>query len=74
MYTHLASGFWNHGELNPRFRQLMERLARKKGWFVPVTTLLDYLATQHGDSVITAAQRGDLERRWLLSKLRVGHS
>ena len=26
----------------------MTRLAAKNGWFVPVTTLLDYLADAHG--------------------------
>lgn len=74
MYTHFASGFLRDGALNPRFTALMERLARKRGWFVPVSALLDYLAAQHGETVLTAAQRRGLERRWLLSKLRVGHS
>jgi hypothetical protein len=74
MYTHFASGFFGDGTVNPRFKQLMERLARKNGWFVPVTTLLDYLSAQRGESVLTAAQRRSLERRWLLSKLRVGYS
>ncbi len=74
MYTHLARDFWREGEVDPRFRALMERLARKKGWFVPVTTLLDFLATRHGKTVITLAQRRGLERRWLLSKVRVGYS
>ena len=70
MYTHLARGFWSNGTLDPRFQRLIDRLARKNGWFVPVTTLLDYLRDQRGQTVISAAQRRDLERRWLLSKLR----
>ena len=74
MYTHFASGFVSDGTVNPRFTQLMTRLAQKNGWFVPVTTLLDYLSAQQGETVITAAQRRGLERRWLLSKLRVGYS
>jgi hypothetical protein len=74
MYTHFASGFYRDGTIDPRFNRLMERLASKNGWLVPVTTLLDHLAAQRGETVISNAQRRGLERRWLLSKLRVGYS
>jgi hypothetical protein len=74
MYTHLAAGFVNDGRLDPRFQELMERLARKNGWFVPVTTLLDLLAPADGPTIISAGQRRDLERRWLWSKIRVGRT
>jgi hypothetical protein len=60
--------------LNARFKSLMERLASKNGWFVPVATLLDFLGERRGRTVLTAAQRRDLEWRWLLSKARVGYS
>ncbi|HEY3067330.1 MAG TPA: hypothetical protein VGL09_16165 [Methylomirabilota bacterium] len=36
MYTHFGMGFVQHGQLDPRFRSLMRRLGKKKGWFVPV--------------------------------------
>jgi hypothetical protein len=72
MYTHFGLGFWD-GRLHPRFRELMTRLAQRNGWFVPVSELLDYLLAQHGDeSVLTPAQRRQLERRWLLHKVRFG--
>jgi hypothetical protein len=74
MYTHFASGFYRAGELDPRFKRLMERLAAKDGWFVPVSTLLDYLADRNGIAQITSAQRNALERRWLRSKLRTGRT
>lgn len=74
MYTHFASGFWRGGALDPRFRSLMERLAARNGWFVPVSTLLDYLVEQRGITVLAARQRRALERRWLRSKIRVGYS
>ncbi len=74
MYTHLASGFWRDGRLDPRFKELMTRLAARNGWFVPVTTLLDYLADVQGQTILTAPQRRILEQRWLRSKVRVGHS
>jgi hypothetical protein len=72
MYTHFGQGFCD-GSLHPRFRELMTSLARRNGWFVPVSELLDYLLEQHGDhTVIAAAQRRQLERRWLLHKVRFG--
>jgi hypothetical protein len=71
MYTHFAKGFQNGG-LDREFRRLMERLAAKPGWFVPVSTLLDHLLEVQGHRVITRAERGRLERRWLRYKLRVG--
>jgi hypothetical protein len=74
MYTHFAAGFTRDGVLDARFRGLMERLAARNGWFVPVTTLLDYLAEQRGLASVTAGQRAALERRWLRSKIQVGYS
>ncbi|HVP06219.1 MAG TPA: hypothetical protein VMS71_00145 [Candidatus Acidoferrum sp.] len=74
MYTHLASGFYVDGKLNARFRELMTRLSRKGGWFVPVSTLLDYIVQERGAHTITAAERSQLERRWLRHKLFRGRS
>jgi hypothetical protein len=72
MYTHFGKGFWDGG-LHPRFRERMTALARRNGWFVPVAQLLDYLLEQRGgQSVLTAAQRRQLEQRWLLHKIRFG--
>jgi hypothetical protein len=48
VYTHFAFGFTDNGGLNRRFESLMRRLATLPGWFVPVSTLLDYLRTQEG--------------------------
>ena len=53
----------------------MTRLARRKGWFVPVSQLLDYLlAKRAGRSVLQPAERRELERRWLLHKVRFGNA
>ncbi len=72
IYTHFGHGFYEHGELPPRFRFLVERLARKNGWFVPVSTLLDYLARQKEQGPILPAERQQLERRWLRHKIGFG--
>ncbi len=74
MYTHFAMGFYLDGTLHTRFRQLMERLARKRGWFVPVCTLLDYMRSIRGDYVITPRERRMLELRWMAQKVLVGTS
>lgn len=71
MYTHFGNGFYRQGHLDKRFRSLMERLSRKSGWFVPVSTLLDYLREQKGEKNISSTERMLLEFRWLLYKMRV---
>ena len=75
MYTHFGHGFVEDGQLNPRFRDLMQRLAGKGGWFVPVTTLLDHLRqSRASDPVLNDADRSALEWRWLRQKLLHGVS
>ena len=75
MYTHFGKGFYQGGSLNPRFKELMTRLSRKRGWFVPVSALLDHIATVRGGvHQITKADNRRLERRWLLHKLIDGSS
>jgi hypothetical protein len=74
MYSHLAAGFYENQEINPRFRFLMERLSKKNGWFVPVAKLLDYLLEKNGHHEITGKQRQTLERKWLRNKIWIGTS
>jgi hypothetical protein len=74
MYAHFASGFVNGDRLNPRFEQLMRRLAKMNGWFVPVSELLDFLRRHKSDCNIPSAELATLENRWLRYKLRVGRT
>jgi hypothetical protein len=74
MYTHFASGFQRDERLDPRFRSLMERLARRPGWFVPTSELLDHLHAQLGHHEISVAERTLLELRWLAGKAFLGHT
>jgi hypothetical protein len=74
MYAHLGKFFRKDGVVSARFRELMERLAAKDGWFVPVSTMLDYIVEQRGPHVLTDAERGKLERRWLRHKFTRGES
>lgn len=72
MYTHFAKDFFRDGHLDERFRRCLERLAAKDGWFVPVSTLLDYLLLQRGPCTLQRRQRSRLERKWLWHKICVG--
>ncbi len=72
MYSHFAFGFYQDGTIQPRFKTLMERLSKKNGWFVPVSTLLDYLLEVNGHHNITREERMKLERKWLFQKIRLG--
>ena len=72
MYTHFACGFSDAGRLQPRFQSLMQRLAKKNGWFVPVKTLLDHLLQVNGHREVTDRQRRRLECKWLWQKIFIG--
>lgn len=75
MYTHFGLGFWDGQHLHRRFVERMTSLARRNGWFVPVSQLLDFLLAQRGGhSILQPAQRRELERRWLLHKVRFGNA
>ncbi len=75
MYAHLGHGFVDtNGHLDPRFKNLIQRLSRRSGLFVPVSTLLDLLSSQRVDGVIDNRQQRALEVRWLAQKVFRGTS
>lgn len=74
LYTHFGKGFVRDGNLDPRFRERMTRIARKNGWFVPVSVLLDMIRKQRGELILTGRELAHLECKWLLLKLRHGTS
>jgi hypothetical protein len=72
MYVHFGHHFAEDGALDPRFRAIMERLGRRNGWFVPVSSLLDYLLARKLSATIPDRERASMERRWLAHKVRFG--
>jgi len=74
MYTHFGKGFCEDGKVKTEFRRLMQRLSEKNGWFVPVSTLLDYLAARKGVHSLTGRERARMEWSWLWEKLSAGSS
>lgn len=71
VYTHFAYGFVESGQLNPRFVSLMRRLARKNGWYIPTTELLDHLRVHQKSSVLSADKIEEMEQAWLGERLPV---
>jgi hypothetical protein len=74
LYTHLGHGFVQDGRIDTDVRRLLARLASRRGWFVPVTTMLDYLAEVRGVHALTPRERGHLQWSWLTGKLLHGTS
>lgn len=70
MYTHFGKDFYKNGNINSRFKFLMNRLSKKNGWFVPVSTLLDYLLEVKGQYTISNRERKRLERKWLFQQMK----
>ena len=68
-YTHFASGFVDaQGNVDPPFAERLRYLAAKRGWFVPASTLLDYLRGQRNESA-SLTYRMRLDARWLAQRL-----
>ena len=72
MYTHFSGGFCQNGKLSQKFKEQMNRLSKKDGWFVPVSTLLDFLKTKNIIRIINFRQKTMLEWKWLFDKLILG--
>jgi hypothetical protein len=71
VYTHFAEGFVDErGRVDPVFRERIEHLADRPGWFVPVTPLLDHLAAEGGEEDPGFAYRLGLDLRWALDRIR----
>ena len=72
MYTHFADGFCQNGKLSEQFKRQMKRLSKKDGWFVTVSTLLEFLKKENKTQIIDNNQRRKLEWKWLFNKLILG--
>jgi hypothetical protein len=75
VYTHFAFGFCKKGKIDTEFARLMKSLSKRDGWFVPATTILDYLREQPGWAKnISPSRVRELEWKWLITKLLHGSS
>lgn len=71
IYTHFASGFVDkNGNINEQFKESIQQLSEKNGWFVPVGTLLDYLMEEEQrGGYLSFFQALRLDMLWLYDRL-----
>ncbi|MRR24517.1 hypothetical protein EG830_16210 [bacterium] len=68
--THFGKGYTRKGCLHEETATLLKKLSMRNGWFVPVSTALDFIRDQQGQDVLTYTQRVILEARWFLHAIR----
>lgn len=68
--THLGKGFAKGGVLDPRVDGILRDLSGRRGWYVPVSEMLDYLVeTQDRGQTLGSWKTALLETRYLVYKL-----
>jgi len=67
--THFGKGFVKNGRLNPKTRDVLIDIASRNGWFVPVSTLLDYLKGLPAHT-ITDSDLLKLELTWFVHSIK----
>ena len=70
MYAHLGLDVVVDGRINPEFEAAMTSLSRRRGWFAPVSDVLDHLRAQQTTSPIGLAERASFETRWIVDRVR----
>ena len=70
VYTHFASNFVdNQGQLDQEFVKNIEYLSTKDGWFVPASTILDYLLNQKKEVYAPKSYLMKLDFRWAFDRV-----
>jgi len=64
--THFGKGFVKNNELHQKTKYLLEKLAKRNGWFVPVSTVLDFLKSRSSNKYIGNFSLFMLEFKWFL--------
>lgn len=68
--THFARNFVHSGGLDRLAAKRLEMLARRNGWFVPVSTVLDYLRETRTEDNFSDAEWGRMQWRWARDLVR----
>lgn len=73
VYTHFASGYVDkYGNLNKEFKNNVEYIAKKNGWFVSASQLLDFLIYNndgYAKKYASALYLLKLDIVWFISKI-----
>jgi len=68
--THLGKGFARDGHLDPDIDEILHGLAKRNGWFVPASEILDHIRRVRGaDIILSPAECRRLELRFCWRKL-----
>ena len=68
--THFGKGYIQNGQLCNKTKLLLKRISEKNGWFVPVSTVLDFLKSINENNPIKDGELKKIEYRWLLDYLK----
>jgi hypothetical protein len=74
VYTHFGNNFVENGKVNPVTEDLLIQLSKRDGWFVPVSTLLDYLVSKKSSGKIPLKEIIKMEISWFFYKVKDGTS
>lgn len=67
--THFGKGFVRKGRIHEETEKLLLQIRKRNGWFVPVSTALDFLKGQQGISTVGTIENTELikiELKWFL--------
>ena len=67
--THLGKGFSEDGRLRPDIQAIFENIGRRKGYFAPVSKILDHLAGDSGPRRLGTLGLARLEARYFADKI-----
>jgi hypothetical protein len=68
--THFGKGFLRDGRVHPGVVDALTLLSARPGWYQPVSTILDYLATSAGIPLLEGYPLFRLEGRWFWHSVR----
>jgi len=68
--THFGKKFVVDGKVDEQTSRVLHYLSGRPGWFVPVSTILDYLYENGSRGSISRKELLDMEFRWIRYKLR----
>jgi hypothetical protein len=68
--THFGKGFVKDGRVNPGTERVLRHLADKRGWFVPVSDILDRLVAVGRGQTLSRSQLLRLELRFLTDRIK----
>jgi hypothetical protein len=66
--THLAKGFCKGGQVRDSVKRMLDYIANKDGWFVPVSEILDWRISEGFGKDIGVNERFNMEFKWALEQ------